>query len=302
MNFIDKTKPGRLYSLLANLYFRIGALIMAVTVIIFGAIISPLMNLERTNVQHWMVVRGFTKGSRFTTYDTNETSIIIVLALILGLFVGLIALAVRRKPIIDFEQDGHLLHYGSPWRKKVFFASFLLGFTGLDRFMMQRYWLGFMKLMLFVIGMGMFIVDGEWSVTTELLVKSITLISIFLWWTIDIILIHSGTAQYKTDGCRYPIGSGKRKFAFVVSLLLGYTGIDRLMMTRRGYALIKFILFVLSTATIGAIVEYINGAQVDIIMVFALIPFIFASVYWWITDAWIIHTSSAEGTNKEYLR
>jgi len=263
-----------------------------------GVIAYRHMDWEQHNVQHWIVVRGITKGSKFTTSDSYDTLNVIILSLILGIIVGLIIFAVKSGRHVNMEQDGQRLRYGSTWRKAVFGISLLLGFTGLDRIILRRYWLGCMKAFLFFyLLLELFGRSGLSGI--EHMVSTVVALTIILyWWSVDSLLIHSGTVKYQTDACRYPRGSRKRKLALIVSLLAGYTGIDRLMMHRPAYGVMKFLFFI---AFLGCISELARPNAESL----SLALFLFFSIHtmsWWVRDIWTIYAVDTAKMHKEFLR
>lgn len=297
VNHADMVRPSRLFNTLANLYFRFGALALSV---VFAAIcVTVALNLDwsHRNVKNWVVVKGFGQGSKFTSYDSYEGLNTLLIALIIGLVAGLIAYAVKAKQAVDFPENGRKLRYGSTRRKIVFAASLFLGFIGLDRILMRCYVLGVLKLILFC-SMGIIFFDGISRGDPMLLLISFILLAIItLWWTFDLVLILGGCAKEKTDACRYQPGSWAGKISRVMSLLAGYTGIDRLLMTRPWYGIVKFLLFVLS---IGILEEATRKPN------YFFYPFISCMIVclgWWLSDIWTIrNVMPGTHTAKWYLR
>jgi len=297
MERIDRTKPGRLYSKLANLYFRFGGLLLAAVTAVFGVVMAQHMDWAKHKVQHWVVTKGFGRGRQFTTFDNSEGFNIFILALIFGLMVGLIVYAIKTDQIVDMEQNGKRFRYASAWRKFVFCVSLFLGFTGLDRLIMRCYWIGLLKSLLFLV-LSLVVFEQLDNLRMEsMLYISVPLATAVYWWGVDLILIHSGTAEYKTDSCRYQKGSGKRKLARIISVVFGYTGIDRLMMTRPAYGLLKLLFFL---PLIGAL-EDMGRARVDHFMVIFFIYFAVMSLVSWIMDAWAVNTGDTRATSKDFL-
>jgi len=296
MNSSDMAKPGNLYNKLANLYLRFGVLGLSAVTSAIAILAVPQMDWSHINVRHWIVTKGFGRGSKFTTYDNNEGLNVLLIAFAVGIIGGLIIFAIKEKQPVDFQKDGCKLRYGSQWRKIVFTASLLLGFTGLDRIMLRCYMLGSMKMFLFVGFLSIFSLAGAFPNDGILLaIASVFFTTIVLWWTVDLLLIHGGTVKYKSDSCRYPLGSGKRKIAFILSLLAGYTGIDRLTMTRPGYFPIKLIISWLSLAFIMFLLE-------KDMHFLCFLPCLIVALCWWLSDVWTIRKKTSTVTAKYYLR
>lgn len=295
MSHADTTRPSNLYNKLANLYLRFGVLGLSAISGAIAILVVPQMDWSHRNVQHRVVTRGFGQGSKFTTYDSYEGLNLLLIALTVGLIIGLITFAIKERQPVDFRKDGCQLRYGSQWRKIVFTVSLLLGFIGLDRIMLRCYVLGIMKLLLFVSFLAIFSLAGATNDCMLLAISLIFFTIIVLWWTVDLLLIHGGAAKYKIDSCRYPLGSGKRKFAFLLSLLAGYTGIDRVTMTRPGYFLVKLAISWLSLV-------FLMLAMEGVLSPLCIFPGLIVSLYWWVSDAWAIRKKASTVTAKYYLR
>jgi hypothetical protein len=155
--------------------------------------------------------------------------------------------------------------------------------------MMKRYILGILKMMFTLLTIGLIC---RFSESLFIIITSSLLLLYTL--SIDIILIYSGTAKEKIDGCKLKPNSTGRKIAFIISLLFGYTGIDRFLMTRWQFAFLKLALFIVSIICISEFTD-------DIAAILIGVPCVLILIYWWISDAITIKTTNYLHCRKIYL-
>lgn len=199
---------GKAYVALVTFFLKWGLLlsmaIVATLAFFLASKAPPSAQVEDPPMRTW--INGVDMGvSQARAQAPN-----LLLPGLIGLGIGLLAVTLvmmARFKNFDLNQ-GTPMSAASPRRKGVFAASLLLGYTGLDRLLMGRPFLGAGKLLFTALAAGMLVPTVRGLVLEDAMTPPSVIIGISLglavvllyWWIADVLLVHSGMAREK-GGC-----------------------------------------------------------------------------------------------------
>ena len=119
------------------------------------------------------------------------------MAFAIGIIAGLVSLIFRRQ-IVNFEECYVPLREGTHRRKYIFYLALFLGWSGIDRFLMKRWFLGLIKFLFAFWTINMLIAALTAMPSTAAALGQAFLFSLpfmLYWWTVDTLLIGMGAAR-----------------------------------------------------------------------------------------------------------
>ncbi|MDR0849812.1 MAG: hypothetical protein LBN10_12395 [Propionibacteriaceae bacterium] len=175
---------------------------MILIVAVFGIIALWLASQVEVDQEttKWIWITGPLKGTTFTsTEGTGPRDIF--LGILAILFIALVATVLAATRKFDFVGNGAPMKGASSWRRVVLVVSILVGYTGVDRFLMKRTVLGLLKLALFAwffVAVRIYLsglATNSPLTGGSFIIAAVSFVPVFFWWTVDILFVLTGLAQ-----------------------------------------------------------------------------------------------------------
>lgn len=182
-----------------NRYIRIGLfaclLLTLLFTVVFLLVTEPSDGTPGTRFRY--IFSGGYSYERTAGGSAPGTNLVFIAVLGVGV-VGMLAWALLQKRLINFDAVPYPLglHSASSRRKTAFVLSILLGFTGIDRFVLKNVLVGIAKMLLFFFAFGGVMVFFNNPEQLGAIVMFVVFVSAALFmWSVDIILIGYGAAK-----------------------------------------------------------------------------------------------------------
>ncbi len=193
--FMDKSLHTK--NLLANLYIKFGLLLIIALIVLiaFGILSNTKIDRESSTWDTW--INGVYMGRHTVTTSANEAGIVVAVAFAIGIIAGLVSLIFRRQ-IVNFEECYVPLREGTHRRKYIFYLALFLGWSGIDRLLMKRWFLGLIKFLFAFWTINMLIAALTAMPSMAAALGQAFLFSlpfVLYWWTVDVLLIGMGAAR-----------------------------------------------------------------------------------------------------------
>lgn len=181
--------------IVCKLYLKLGIIIVMAFVFFICFVYAGNFKYEESSVKLRYVGTNIT----WTKKTDNHHNLAIPLCIAVGVCGGL-SVFIFKRDIFDFKERCAPLKNSSRERRRMLFLSIFLGWIGMDRFFMRKYFTGILKSISFFISFVSAGILVTANLTEGLTAMVALLFAVFLflfWWTGDIIYIALGAAKTK---------------------------------------------------------------------------------------------------------